>query len=200
MNIFYLHPDPKKCVQMHLDKHVNKMLIEYAQLMATAHRVLDGKEYEDRTKNGRRIKRWYHPTWNDELYLAAHVNHPSAIWVRQSDAHYRWLYRLWAHLHDEWMYRHDKEWHPNMFHKSYSSQSYMLVNTPKNLLKKFDIGTKYPTYLDFLTPPPQAMPDYCKRNDTIAAYKNYYIKEKSFMHQWTKRETPTFIKEHYAAI
>ena len=29
---------------MHLDKHSSKMMVEYAQLMSTAHRVLDGKE------------------------------------------------------------------------------------------------------------------------------------------------------------
>jgi hypothetical protein len=43
---------------MHLDKHVVKMIIEYAQLMSTAHRVLDGDEYYGKTANGRRIKRW----------------------------------------------------------------------------------------------------------------------------------------------
>ena len=33
---------------MHCDKHVVKMIIEYAQLMSTAHRVLDGDPYEGR--------------------------------------------------------------------------------------------------------------------------------------------------------
>ena len=35
---------------MHIDKHCVKMIIEYAQLMSTAHRMLDGLEYEGRTK------------------------------------------------------------------------------------------------------------------------------------------------------
>ena len=47
MNIFYLHKDPKICAEQHLDKHVVKMLIEYAQLMSTAHRMLDGVMYQD---------------------------------------------------------------------------------------------------------------------------------------------------------
>ena len=58
MNIFYLSPDEMVAAQMHCDSHCSKMIIEYAQLMSTAHRVLDGTEYYDRTKNGRRIKRW----------------------------------------------------------------------------------------------------------------------------------------------
>ena len=48
MNIFYLHREPEACAQAHLDKHVTKMIIEYAQLMSTAHRVLDGSEYIDK--------------------------------------------------------------------------------------------------------------------------------------------------------
>jgi len=47
MNIFYLNKDPKVCAEQHCDKHVVKMIVEYAQLLSTAHRVIDGEEYED---------------------------------------------------------------------------------------------------------------------------------------------------------
>ena len=50
MNIFHLHKDPVICAEMHIDKHVVKMPIEYAQLMSTAHRVLDGELYLGKTK------------------------------------------------------------------------------------------------------------------------------------------------------
>ena len=78
MNIFYLHEDPDVSAKMHCDKHVVKMIIEYAQLMSTAHRILDGEEYEGRTKIGRRIRRWKHPNKNVEntIYKASHINHP----------------------------------------------------------------------------------------------------------------------------
>ena len=66
MNIFYLHKDPEISAKMHCDKHVVKMIIEYAQLMSTAHRILDGDEYEGKTKIGRRIRRWKHPNKNIE--------------------------------------------------------------------------------------------------------------------------------------
>ena len=77
MNIFYLHKDPEISAKMHCDKHVVKMIIEYAQLMSTAHRILDGDEYEGRTKIGRRIRRWKHPNKNIEntIYKASHINH-----------------------------------------------------------------------------------------------------------------------------
>ena len=45
MNIFYLNYNPKTCAQMHNDSHCSKMIIEYAQLMSTAHRYLDGEFY-----------------------------------------------------------------------------------------------------------------------------------------------------------
>ena len=77
MNIFYLHPNTTTCAQHHCDKHVVKMIIEYAQLMSTAHRVLDGDMYQDKTKNNRNIKRWRMIDSNLEntLYKASHINH-----------------------------------------------------------------------------------------------------------------------------
>ena len=45
MNIFYLHEDPIQNAKWHIDKHIVKMPIEYAQLMSTAHRMLDGEMY-----------------------------------------------------------------------------------------------------------------------------------------------------------
>ena len=47
--------------------------------------------------------------------------------------------------------------------------------------------------------PPQCMPDYCKGEDTVLAYQNYYILEKSGFAKWTKRETPVFFVEKYDA-
>ena len=41
MNIFFLNEDSRMCAQAHCDKHVVKMILEYAQMMSTAHRVLD---------------------------------------------------------------------------------------------------------------------------------------------------------------
>jgi hypothetical protein len=49
MNIFYLDRNPKKAAHMHCDKHVVKMVLEYAQILSTAHRVIDGgDEYTHR--------------------------------------------------------------------------------------------------------------------------------------------------------
>ena len=63
MNIFYLHPDPVVCAAHHGDKHVVKMILETAQLLSTAHRILDGDD---------------HANWHG-MYKATHKNHPSAV-------------------------------------------------------------------------------------------------------------------------
>ena len=60
MNIFYLDRDPKIAAEMHCDKHVVKMILESAQMMRTAHRVLDGDTYADKIK----------------FYKMAYKNHP----------------------------------------------------------------------------------------------------------------------------
>ncbi len=91
MNIFYLQREPESCAHDHCDKHVPKMILEYAQLMSTAHRELDGDDCVD------------------QLYKSTHKNHPSAIWTRSSDQHYMWLYELFCALSEEYQLRYGKE-------------------------------------------------------------------------------------------
>ena len=89
MNIFYLSENPRECAEFHCDRHVLKMIIEMGQLMSTAHRVLDGQPYIDKTANGRSIKRW---RLSDELenvlMKASHINHPSGVWTRTNHENY----------------------------------------------------------------------------------------------------------------
>lgn len=108
MNIFYLDSDPRLCAKYHCDKHVVKMIIEYAQMLSTAHRVLDGVD-------------------SDVLYKATHVNHPSNIWVRSAKQHYNWLYTLFIELSMEYTARYNKA------HKTFSKLNKILNRPPKNI-------------------------------------------------------------------
>ena len=47
MNIFYLNNNPKIAAIEHNDKHCVKMILEYAQMLSTAHRECDGDERAD---------------------------------------------------------------------------------------------------------------------------------------------------------
>ena len=45
MNIFYLDKNPNTAAKMMCDKHIIKMILESAQMLCTAKRVLDGTMY-----------------------------------------------------------------------------------------------------------------------------------------------------------
>lgn len=174
MNIFYLDNDPKVCAEMHCDKHVVKMIIEYAQLMSTAHRILDGTSYYDLTANGRRILRWRMDDLDVEqgLMKASHVNHPSNVWVRSSKQNYIWLNRMWNYLLQEYTHRYKKH---------HACEKYMpyLYLCPKNISDKG------------FTPPTPAMPDECKiAGDSLASYHKYYTDKKITFAKWTNRQIP----------
>lgn len=67
MNIFAIDADPEEAACGLHDVHVNKMLVESCQLLATAH-----------------------PS-GESPYAITHANHPCACWTRQSAANYSWL-------------------------------------------------------------------------------------------------------------
>ena len=177
MNIFHLDRDPVQSAQWMIDKHVVKMIVESAQLLSTAHRVLDGKEYYDKNKNGHKLKRWLHPTLEDKLYKASMVNHPSAIWCRESTANYQWLYTHFMELCKEYTYRYGKT------HSTEKKLAKILKANPKNCTKTG------------LTEFNQAMPDYCKRRDPVDAYRIYYINEKRGFANWTNRVMPWWFQQ-----
>ena len=178
MNIFFLDQDPQVAAQYHCDKHVVKMILESAQLLATAHRVLDGKMVVEPNANGRRMKRWRLDDSRDSvLYTASHVNHPSAIWVRENMEHYRWLHNLMYFLIGEYKYRYD-----NKYHKC-EAILVPLMDAPFNI----DVGS----WVD----PPQAMPEDAKVvGDSVEAYRNYYRIHKRRMANWKIRGTPNWYK------
>jgi hypothetical protein len=154
------------------------MIVEYCQLLSTAHRVLDGVEYIDNS-SGRKIKRWkIGNSYEDILYKATHINHPSAVWVRQSYDNYMWLHSLTEALCKEYTYRYVK------IHKCEHSGlldalSYAPINSP---VKVF-------------TEPTPAMPvQYIVAGDSIQSYRNYYNGGKQHLFSWKNRLTPDFIK------
>ena len=177
MNLFYLHEEPEVSAKLHCDKHVVKMIIEYAQLMSTAHRVLDGDQYEGKTANGRRIQRWKHPipVMEKTLYKASHIKHPSGLWTRDSQNHYNWLYTMWTHLCDEYTYRYGRV--------------HMTDSKLRDLLESPPMQIPVETYVD----PYLAMPDDVKQKDVVQSYQDYYVQYKNHLAKWTNRRIPEFM-------
>lgn len=169
--------DPAKAAQYHADVHVVKMILESAQLLSTAHRVLDRVQGVRLSKSGARLKDWILPDERQELlYKATHINHPCAIWTRASTSNYCWVYSLFVELGKEYSYRYARK-HASIF-------------------KLEEILDEYPDMMDpgGCTTPPQAMPDDCKVTDTVTAYRNYYKTYKSEIATWTKRSVPDWYK------
>ena len=183
MNIFFLlkledNKDKwaKECAKQHVDKHVVKMIIEYAQLLSTAHRVLDGDEYID-DSGKRKIKRWkLNTNLENILYKATHPKHPSAIWCRETSENYKMLYSLFINLCDEYTYRYNK------IHLTDKKLRKVLLQLPKNI--KISEVTKFP----------QAMPDKYKCDCSVEAYHNYYNGDKQHIAKWSKRELPDWFR------
>ena len=179
INIFFLDKNPTKCAEMHVDRHVTKMVLEYAQLLSTAHRVLDGTLSDGVSQSGRKRKQYIlNSDLEQTLYSATHLNHPSAVWCRQSSANYMWLAELLEECCKEYTYRYGK------IHKV---EQIGLMQLLKNQFPKNLPEGKW-------TEPTPAMPDdYKVPGDSIQSYKNYYLGDKTRMFSWKNRETPAWI-------
>lgn len=155
MNIFYLDRDVKKCAQAHCDKHVNKMILEGAQLLASAHHLTNPDAASI-----------------PNMYKLTHKNHPDAIWVRASMYHYVYLMDLMEALNEECQYRYEHN------------------KTHVSLAKVWD--WPYPELYDipFTEPPKCVHDDFKEITDTVAAYREYYKRDKRPIASWTKREAP----------
>ena len=153
------------------------MILEYAQLLSTAHRVIDGEEIIEKTSNNRKIKRWKFSKFDDReniLYKSTHINHPSAVWVRKSKKNYIWLYQLFCHLCDQYTYRYNK------------------IHLSDRKLRK--ILKHIPCKMDSInfTNPPKAMPNEYKTNNVVESYKIFYIYSKSKFAKWVYTEKPSW--------
>lgn len=73
MNIFFTNENPLLAANDHCHIHTNKMIIEYAQILSSAHHVLDGEN----ALQG--------------VYKLTHSRHPSSIWARSGQYQYEWV-------------------------------------------------------------------------------------------------------------
>jgi hypothetical protein len=97
-------------------------------------------------------------------------NHPCTIWARQSYENEKYLRDLTFSLLLEYEFRYGK-----LHTSAFKYAGLIEIDRPK-------IG---------FTQPAQAMPDYCKVPDnSVKAYRNYYLYEKVRFARWSKRSIP----------
>lgn len=105
-------------------------------------------------------------------YRSTHMNHPCCRWAAESVENYVWLCILGIELCTEYTYRYGK------IHKCEAIIEDCLMQVPHKLKNK--------GRTQFV----QAMPAHCKMDNSVLAYRNYYIQEKSHLAHWRNREIP----------
>ena len=183
MNIFVLDNDPKLAAQYQCDKHVVKMIVESAQMLSTAHRVLDGKlqvvtRNSITTGRSRKAKVWTldNPTFESHLYDACYVNHPCTQWTMESSDNYMWHQMHFDWLCTEYSHRYGK------IHATDKLLKFLLTIPPKNIysgpMTKFRLAMgSNPECIDYWDP--------------VGSYRAFYrTKQTRFKMVWTKREIP----------
>lgn len=175
MNIFVLDNDAVESARMMCDKHVVKMILETAQLLSTAHHVLDGEQVKVVGKRSYITYRCDVPN----ICKATMINHPCTIWTRNNSANYAWLWKHGKALCNQYTLRYAKR---HVMEDMYENE---LFDVPKNISKSRKI-----------TPFAQAMPDQYKNEDAVVAYRQYYINEKARFAKWRSGQVPEwFVKQ-----
>lgn len=103
MNIFVLHQYPRKCAEMHCDKHIVKMPVEMAQMLSTAHHTHDSE-------------------YKHEVYKPIQGKHPCPRWVSESSENYDWTFDLFYWLCKEYSKRYGRDY------KSFELSEYLKNN------------------------------------------------------------------------
>jgi len=108
-----------------------------------------------------------------KLYKPCYVNHPMNVWLRQSYNNWMWLFAHAKTIADEYTFR---------FSKIQKSKSILYMFKPIDGFYWDNTG---------ITNIPQCMPDKYKHDDSVTAYRNYYLGEKLHIAKYQKgRDEP----------
>jgi hypothetical protein len=201
MNIFPIEydakgrPCPIESARVQCDQHAQKMYLESAQMLSTAHRLLDGTVgiVPSTDKQGNMVylksgklrvkKHWKLDDEREtEMYLAVHPKHPTTLWTMESAENYDWHYAHFVELLNEFERRHKK--------------------LPKTAVMKEILARRPDNIPDVpATPIKLAMaqfPHCVVRGpdgviNVVESYRNFYIEDKKRFATWNKgRSAPTW--------
>ena len=154
MNIFAVNEDPRLAALQLPDKLIPKMIVESAQMLSTAHRVLDGDAKADAKG----------------LYKKAYENHPSTIWVREDAMNYWWLWMHALTLCEEYKWRFS----PDGKNLANPHKTESVIHALQKLPLK--IPANKDTNWEVLQDLPLCMPDQYKQSGN-GNYHQYYATE-----------------------
>jgi hypothetical protein len=195
MNIFPLErtpdglPDPIESARVQCDQHAQKMYLESAQMLSTAHRLLDGVQSKvpstDKQgnmvylKSGKlRVKNHWKladPEMDTGLYLAVHPKHPTTLWTMESGENYDWHYAHFVELLMEFERRHGKMPKTVAMRELLKRRPINIPNVPATPIK-----------LAMAQFPHCVVRDNAGVIDVVESYRNFYIEDKERFATWNK--------------
>jgi len=176
LNFFFLDRDPKKCAEYHGNKHLNKMQVEYAQIVSSVWWIV-GKDHPEFTE-----------LIQPHIYKLTHASHPAVKWACQSQAHVLCIIEVGLALAEEKVIRSKRaknKW--KLTHKSTPVLEFVRNHLP-------------PIQETSWSDPPACMPDCLKTKgkDIVDRYRLYYAGHKIELTQlsWAPfADEPFFINE-----
>ena len=205
MNIFCLDQDPHLAARMHCDKHVVKMILEYGQMLSTAHRMRDGRYTEWKLVNPEtgKCKRLAE-------YLLPFEVTATPVWRPPQNIGDLVMYvpgKFTLVIENQQCYRTAHANHPcSMWVRETDANYHWLAQLFEALLKEYTrrygkthSAEKLVPFLrkapfniprGQLTPFPQTMPDEYKHEDVVEAYRRFYVGAKARFARWTNTPVP----------
>jgi len=107
-------------------------------------------------------------------YKPTHAKHPCTVWAGKTLANYTWLLNHGMALCKEYTKRYGK------IHKCQSMFEGTLCHVPKAITERN------------ITTFAQAMPDQYRQENTVEAYRRYYIHEKAAIAKWKHSNVPNW--------
>lgn len=167
LNFFFLDRDPKKCAKYHGDKHLNKMQLEYTQIVSTAWWIIA-------TRNNLLDSPVFYKV-REIIYKPTHTKHPVVLWAAKSQAHMMAIINVGLALAEEKKTRsivakrHGKKWSTE--HKSTPILEFIRDNLPS--IHLFELG-------DAWIDPPACMPKCVQDSslDVVECYRLFYSAHK----------------------
>ena len=191
MNIFALHWKTRKAARWHVDRHICKMIIEYCQLLYTAHwalfytHLMECKSPIALSRAQKQVEvpeyMWDAPdcdSTQETGYRPCHIHHPCSIWTRACSGNYMWLAELGMELAREYRFRFKKE------HSCEKHIQWLYDNLPLSIRMGEREGFA------------QAMDEQYKISSyPIVNYRNYYrtAKKEKGLIKYTGRHVPHWV-------
>lgn len=164
------------------------MIVESAQMLCTAHRLLDGTIEETKKMvagsspvRWRKGKHWrlLNPDKDAIFYKAVHMHHPCTLWTMETIQNYEWHHQHFEALCNEYTLRYKK------IHATETLLLEELIDPPKNI-KNLESMTQFRLAM-------KANPECMHPDDPVRSYQEFYqTKQGRFKMTWTNRIKPSW--------